>query len=452
MKESNPFTKNQEIELTIDGMTGEGNGVGHKDGIVFFVPGTVAGETVLAHIIKVEKRFCIAKVSKILVASENRAEPRCAVYSACGGCTMQHMTYEEQLRWKKQFVTDAMERIGGLKNIEVLPVIGMEDPWRYRNKGTFPFGSATGQTVFGFYANRSHRLVPLTDCPIQSQMVLKTVDAITEWANENDIPVYDETTGNGTLRACMVRVSCDGKIMAVVITKGKMQHAEELKKKVPFLDSLYHNRNDRDTNVVLGEQFTLLSGQPELNEMLLGTAYTVSPESFLQVNHEQTQKLYRTALAYLDPQPEETIVDLYCGIGSISLQIAKKANRVIGVEYVLKAIENAKKNAIANRIGNTEFICGASEEVLSLLLERGERMDAVVLDPPRKGCEQQVIDAIMRSTASRIVYVSCNPSTLARDCSLLCGNGFVIHKVQPVDMFPQTAHVETVVLMSRKDT
>ena len=449
MKGSNPYNKNQEIELVIDGMTDEGHGVGHKDGVAIFVPGTVVGETVLAHIIKVEKRYCIAKAISILVPSENRVVPRCPVYSACGGCTMQHMSYDEQLRRKRQIVADALERIGGLSGIEVLPVIGMDDPWRYRNKGSFPFGKTEKGTVFGFYANRSHRLVGLSDCPIQSEKILRAVKAVAEWANENRIPVYDEITGKGILRACMVRTSSDEKTMAVVVTKGSIPNVDQLLSKASFLDSIYHNRNDRNTNVLFGEQFRLLYGQPELKETLLGTDYMVSPESFLQVNHAQTQKLYQIALGYLNPKSDETIVDLYCGIGTISLQIAKHAKRVISVECVPKAIENARKNALMGGYDNTEFICGASEETVSNLLEKEGRIDAIVLDPPRKGCESQVIDAIVHSSIPRIIYISCNPSTLARDLKAFTAGAYFVSAVQPVDMFPQTAHVETVVLLSK---
>lgn len=449
MKNENPFIKNQDVELTIDGMTNEGQGVAHKDGVAFFVPETVVGETVLAHIIKVEKRYCVAKPLEIQMPSPERVKPRCEAYPLCGGCTLQHMSYEEQLKQKRQFVIDALERLGGLSDVAVEPVIGMENPWRYRNKGAFPFGTSDGTATFGFFAPRSHRLIPLFDCPIQSEQITKTARAVAAWANKNRISVYEETTGQGNLRACMVRVTSDKRIMAVVVTKGKLQQEEALKRQLSFVDSLYHNRNDKNTNVLLGDSFRLLLGEPTLNETQYGLSFAVSPQSFLQVNPVQTEQLYRTAIEYLAPNPTETIFDLYCGIGTISLQIAKRAGHVVGIECVPKAIEDAKKNAERNHLTNTDFVCDLSEHALPKLLKIGTRPDAIVLDPPRKGCEPQVIEAILQSTASRVVYVSCNPATLARDLKTLTAGGFVIQKVQPVDMFPHTAHVESVVLMSR---
>ncbi|MBR0082028.1 MAG: 23S rRNA (uracil(1939)-C(5))-methyltransferase RlmD [Clostridia bacterium] len=449
MKSENPFVKNQDVTLSIDGMTSEGQGVAHLDGVAFFVPETVPGETVVAHIIKVEKRFCIAKKTALLTPSPARETPRCEAYSVCGGCTMQHMTYAEQLLQKQGFVRDALERLGGFRGVEVLPALGMDEPWRYRNKGSFPFGTVDGAAAFGFYAPRSHRLIPLFDCPIQSERVMATARAIAAWANKNRIPVYDETTGRGTLRACMVRETTEGKRMAVVVTHGKLPHEAELVSALRSVDSLYHNRNDKDTNVLLGESFRLLSGTPTLTEEQDGLLFAVSPQSFLQVNPAQTRVLYRTALEFLQPQPNETVVDLYCGIGTISLQIAKRAGRVIGVECVPEAIEDAKANAVRNSVGNAEFLCELSENALPKLLEGGVRPDAIVLDPPRKGCEPAVLNAIAKSGAPRVVYVSCNPATLARDLKLLCDQGYALARVRPVDMFPQTHHVETAALMTR---
>ena len=448
MKEQNPFVKNQDVVVSIDGMTNEGQGVAHLDGVAFFVPETVVGETVEAHIIKIEKRYCIAKVKSILSASSERVTHACEAYPYCGGCTMQHMTYAEQLQQKRRFVADALERLGGLSGIEVQPTIGMENPWRYRNKGSFPFGSVDGQTAFGFYAPRSHRLVPLFDCPIQSEKITETARQIAAWANKYKISVYDEATGHGSLRACMVRTTTDGKVMAVIVTHGKLPHEKELIERLSHVDSLYHNRNDKDTNVLLGDTFRLLHGEPTLLETQNGLSFSVSPQSFLQVNPTQTERLYQTAIDYLDPKSNETIFDLYCGIGTISLQIARRAGHVVGVECVSEAIEDAKQNAIRNGLANVDFVCDLSEKALPKLLKIGTRPDAIVLDPPRKGCEPAVLDAILQSTANRIVYVSCNPATLARDLKILTAGGFAVQKVQPVDMFPQTAHVETVCLLT----
>ena len=449
MTETNPFQKNMCVELVIDGMTSEGQGVGHLNGIAFFVPETCVGERVSAHIIKVEKRFCIAKAVEILSPSPNRVIPRCSVYSLCGGCTMQHMTYEEQLRLKRQFVQDAFERIGGISNVSVQPVIGMDDPWRYRNKGTFPFGRERGNTVFGFYAARSHRLIPFTDCTIQNEEVIRVANAVAEWANEYGVSVYEEETGYGTLRACVSRATSDGRIMAIVVTHGKLPKEKELIEKLNFVDSLYHNRNDKKTNVVMGDSFRLLQGERSLIEPLNNVNYLVSPQSFLQVNPQQTAVLYQTALNLLSAKPNETVFDLYCGIGTISLQIAKEAKQVIGIECVPEAIKDAKENASGNKITNAEFICGLAEEVLPNLLGAGYKADAICLDPPRKGCDINAINSIINSKTKRIVYISCNPATLARDVKLLTDNGFTVEYVQPVDMFPNTFHVETVVLLQK---
>ena len=450
MKETNPFQKNQELTLTITGVTSEGQGVGRADGVAFFVPNAIPGETVRVHIIKVEKRYCIAKIVEIVEASEHRVTPKCEAYSLCGGCALMHMEYPEQLRVKTDIVKDALERLGGFSDVAVMPVIGMENPWRYRNKGSFPFGMADGAIAFGFYAERSHRLIPLYDCPIEDARITAIARTVQEWAKRNHVPVYDETTGKGTLRACMVRITSTGERMTVVVTKGKLPAMIPL---VQMLDveSLYHNQNDKDTNVILGEKFTLLKGASQLVETQGDLQFFVSPQSFLQVNPIQTRVLYNEALRLLDPKRTETVADVYCGIGTISLAIAKHCKRVIGIECVPEAIRDAKNNALLNGIQNAEFLCGLAENVLPKLIHDGKRLDAIVIDPPRKGCEPQVLDAIADSGVKRVVYVSCNPATLARDAKLLSEHGFTIEHVQPVDMFPHTQHVETVVLLSRKE-
>ena len=359
-----------------------------------------------------------------------------------------HMDYAEQLKAKTQIVRDALERLGGLTGIEVNETKGMADPWRYRNKGSFPIGRVDGAVCFGFYAERSHRLIPLFDCPIEDARITAIARTVTEWAIRNRIPVYDETTGKGVLRACMVRISTSGERMAVIVTKGKLPAQESLMHMLD-VESLYHNRNDRNTNVILDEQFTLLKGKPQITETQGDLRFFVSPQSFLQVNPAQTRVLYDEAIRLLDPKPNETIADVYCGIGTISLAIAKRAGRVIGIECVPEAIEDAKRNAAENGIINAEFLCGLAEDVLPKLVRDGMRPDAIVIDPPRKGCEESVLCAIADSEVSRVVYVSCNPATLARDAKILCGRGYSIGHVQPVDMFPHTQHIETVVKFTR---
>jgi 23S rRNA (uracil1939-C5)-methyltransferase len=325
--------------------------------------------------------------------------------------------------------------------VTVSDTIGMDDPWRYRNKGSFPFGFIDGTVAFGFYAERSHRLIPLFDCPIEDARVTAIARSVAEWANRNHIRVYDETTGNGVLRSCVVRVTSTGERMAVVVTNGELPAKESLVRMLN-VESLYHNRNDRHTNVIFGEQFTFLSGKEQIIEEQSGIRFLVSPQSFLQVNPAQTRVLYDTALRFLDPNPAETIADVYCGIGTISLAIARHAERVIGIECVPEAIEDARKNARQNGVKNAEFICGLAEDVLPSLVKNGMRPDAIVIDPPRKGCEEPVLSAIAESGVNRIVYVSCNPATLARDVKILSTFGFTVQAVQPVDMFPHTQHVE----------
>ena len=443
MKQQNPFCKNDEISVCISGVTSEGQGVGRCGDVAIFIPNTVSGETVRAHIIKVEKRYCIAKAISIESPSVHRVTPRCEAFAKCGGCALMHMDYEEQLRIKRQIVADALERLGGFSDVEVQPVLGMPDPWRYRNKGSFPFGTVDGTVAFGFYAERSHRLIPLFDCPIEDARITAIARTVTEWAKRNHVSVYDETTRKGTLRACMVRVTSNGERMAVIVTNGPLPEKESLIKMLD-VESLYHNRNDRDTNVIFGDRFTLLKGAEKLIEQQGDLSFAVSPQSFLQVNPQQTKVLYEAALRLLAPQVNETIADVYCGIGTISLAIAKHAKNVIGIECVPEAIEDAKRNAVRNRIENAQFLCGNAEDVLPKLLKDGLKPDAILIDPPRKGCEPQVLDAIAQSGVNRVVYVSCNPSTLARDLKLLCENDYRIEHVQPVDMFPHTHHVETV--------
>ena len=448
MKSDNPFRKNQELTIEITGVTSEGQGVGRAEGVAFFVPYALPGETVRVHIVKVEKRYCIAKLLSIDVESPHRVKPACEAFSLCGGCALMHMDYPEQLAVKQTIVRDALMRIGGFSDVSVEPTRGMSDPLRYRNKGSFPFGMSDGAVCFGFYAERSHRLIPLYDCPIEDARITAIARTVAEWAKRNHVPVYNETTGQGVLRACMARITSDGARMAVVVTKGPLPAKDALMRMLDA-ETIYHNRNDRDTNVILGDRYTLLKGEPQLIETQGDLRFGVSPQSFLQVNSEQTRVLYDEALRLLDPQPDETVADVYCGIGTISLAIAKRAKHVIGIECVKEAIEDANRNAERNGIGNASFVCGLAEEVLPKLVHDGQWIDAIVIDPPRKGCEPQVLDAIAGSGACRMVYVSCNPATLARDAKLLHERGFRIAHVQPVDMFPYTHHVESVVLITR---
>ena len=445
-----PIEKNEELELTIDSVTLEGAGVGRVDGFAVFVPGALTGERVRVHCIKVTSSYAIGKLMEIVEPSPHRIEPACPVYAKCGGCVFGHVTYEEELRIKERQVVDALTRLGGLQSVPIRPIIGMEEPERYRNKGAFPYGMTERGPAFGFYAPRSHRLVPVDDCMIEQAQVCKAIQAVKTWAERFHIPPYDETTGKGCLRHAVARVTTSGELMAVVVTKGELPHRKELIEALSFADSVYWNRNDKNTNVIFGDRFTLLAGKPILRETLCGLFFDVSPRSFLQVNPVQTQKLYGTVLDLLDPKAGETVADVYCGIGTISLLLARKAGKVVGIEVVPEAVENAKENAARNDIQNASFLCAPAEEALPKLVASGQSIDCLTVDPPRKGCDTQVIDAIIASGAKRMVYVSCNPATLARDIKLLVTGGFKVQAVQPVDMFPRCGHVETVVLMSMK--
>ena len=444
-----PIQKNEELELTIDSVTLEGSGVGRAGGFAVFVPGALTGERVRLRVIKVTSSYAVGKLLDIVEPSPHRTEPLCPVYAKCGGCAFGHVTYAEELGIKERQVAEALTRLGGLKDVPLRPIIGMDRPERYRNKGAFPYGMTDKGPAFGLYAPRSHRLVPVTDCLIEQESVCRAVNAVKTWADRYHIRPYDERTGKGCLRHAVARVTTSGEIMAVVVTRGDLPHKKELVDTLSFTDSVYWNRNDKNTNVIFGDRFTLLSGKPTLREPLCGLGFEVSPRSFLQVNHIQTQKLYGAALDLLAPQPDETVADVYCGIGTISLLLAQRAGQVVGIEVVPEAVENARENAARNGIQNASFLCAPAEEALPRLVADGQAIDCLTVDPPRKGCDPQVIDAILASGTRRMVYVSCNPATLARDLRLLTAGGFTVQTVQPVDMFPRCGHVELVVLITR---
>ena len=450
---SAPIKKNDDITLEITGMSSEGAGIGRYEGFAVFVPFAIKGETVSAHVIKVTDSYAAAKLNEVIVPSENRVVPSCASFGKCGGCVLQHMSMPSQLEFKRQLVVDALERIGGFSGVEVRPVIGMSEPERYRNKGSFPFASVDGKPIWGMYAARSHRLIETDDCMIENSLAVHAAEAVRKWAESNRIPVYDEKSGKGVLRHVAIRSLTDGAAVCVVTT-GKLPNekdlVERLRTAVPAVRSIVHNVNSRNTNVILGSEFRLIWGEESVRQTICGLDFSVSAESFLQVNIKQTEKLYDLAVSGLGLTKDMTAADIFCGIGTITLLLAQKARNAVGIEYVPKAIEDAKNNAVRNGIDNVEFYAGAAEDVLPRLISDGRRFDAITLDPPRKGADPAVLQAIAASGAERIAYVSCSPATLARDLKLLCGYGYKIDSVHPVDMFPHTAHVETVVLLSQQ--
>ena len=445
--------KNDEITVEIEKFGGE-MGIAHLDGMTLFVQNALPDEQVLARAQKVEKNCAFLKTLRVLRPSEDRQTPPCPYYEKCGGCVCQHMTYSLSLEMKRERVRDALTRIGGI-SVDVPPLLGMDDPWRYRNKTALPVSGMRGSPVIGFYAPRSHRVVPVDGCLIAKEESDEVLRAVRLWMAKFMVEPYDEVTRRGLIRHVMSRVSREGKVMAVIVAaKDALPHEQELKAllraAVPGLVCLYLNINKRGDNVILGPENRLLFGQERLEDALCGLRYALSPLSFFQVNPVQTEKLYQTALDFADLQGHETVADLYCGAGTISLLLAKKAQSVIGIEIVPQAIRDAEENARRNGIQNAEFHAAAAEELLPKLVEKGLRPDVIVLDPPRKGCEEKVLAAIAQCAPEKVVYVSCDPATLARDAKYLCAHGYAAQKCQSVDMFCQTGHVETVILLSQQ--
>lgn len=450
------LAKNQCFEMTCDAFGQDAQGVCRHEGMAVFVPGLLPGERALVRIVKPEKRYAFGRVEKLLEKSPSRAEPFCPIYKRCGGCVCQHMTYEASLAFKRQQVQDLLQRVGGL-SIEVPPVWGMAHPFGYRNKGAYPVAQTDGAPACGFFAPRSHDLVPLPEggCAIQGENSAKATQAVLSWMRENNVPAYDEQTGRGLVRHIMTRSTTSGELMVVVVTRADIPKAsrliELLRAVVPGLCNVCLSVNSRRTNVILGTDIRVLWGKAAMEDTLCGLRFSVSPLSFFQVNPRQTERLYGLALEYAGLTGAETVVDAYCGAGTISLLLAQKAKKVIGIEIVPEAIQNANENAARNGIANAEFHVGATEELLPKLVENGLRPDVIVLDPPRKGCDPAVLQAIIAAAPKRVVYVSCGAPTLARDAKLLAEGGYTAEKVQCVDMFCWTGAVETVMSLVQQN-
>ena len=450
------LAKNQCFEMTCDAFGQDAQGVCRHEGMAVFVPGLLPGERALVRIVKPEKRYAFGRVEKLLEKSPSRAEPFCPIYKRCGGCVCQHMTYEASLAFKRQQVQDLLQRVGGL-SIEVPPVWGMAHPFGYRNKGASPVAQTDGAPACGFFAPRSHDLVPLPEggCAIQGEDSAKATQAVLSWMRENNVPAYDEQTGRGLVRHIMTRSTTSGELMVVVVTRADIPKAsrliELLRAAVPGLCSVCLSVNSRRTNVILGTDIRVLWGKAAMEDTLCGLRFSVSPLSFFQVNPRQTERLYGLALEYAGLTGVETVVDAYCGAGTISLLLAQKAKKVIGIEIVPEAIQNANENAARNGIANAEFHVGATEELLPKLVANGLRPDVIVLDPPRKGCDPAVLQAIIAAAPKRVVYVSCGAPTLARDARLLAEGGYAAEKVQCVDMFCWTGVVETVMSLVQQN-
>ena len=454
------------VEITDIGVSGEG--IGHVDGYTLFIKDAVIGDVVEAKVMKAKKNYGYARLMKVITPSEYRVEPKCVFARRCGGCQIQEMSYDRQLVFKDQKIRGNLERIGGFTKDQIdtvmQPVVGMEHPFGYRNKAQFPFGTdKEGNPITGFYAGRTHDIIANTDCALGVEQNKEILEIILQYMRENKIKSYDEKTGKGLIRHALIRYGFKTKeIMVCLVVNGKrLPKAERLIEKliqIEGMTSITISPNTRRDNVIMGDSYEILWGQGYITDYIGNVKYQISPLSFYQVNPVQTEKLYGLALEYADLKGDETVWDLYCGIGTISLFLAQKAKQVYGVEIVPQAIDDAKENAKINAIDNAEFFVGKAEEVLPEYYAEYERehngetahADVIVVDPPRKGCDETLLETIVKMQPEKVVYVSCDSATLARDLKYLCANGYEIKMCRGVDQFPQSVHVETVVLLSHK--
>lgn len=484
------YQKNQTVIVKIEDIGETGEGIGRVDGYTLFVKDAVIGDTVEARLLKVKKNYAFARMEKIIIPSSYRVEPKCPYHRQCGGCQIQTLEYEEQLQFKQRKVQNHLIRIGGFseEQIETVmePIVGMEDRdtvdndsckqgrgFGYRNKSQFPVGTdKDGNLITGFYAGRTHCIIANDNCFLGSIVNQPILQTILSFMKEEKITAYDETTEKGLVRHILIRVGRTSKeVMVCLVINGKQLGDGAKEKKLVARLGECQNRaefepykikhislckNTENTNVIMGEEIRLLYGQSYIRDSIHGLEFHVSPLSFYQINPAQVEKLYATALEFAELKGTETVWDLYCGIGTISLCLAKNAAQVYGVEIIPQAIQDAKENALRNQISNTEFYVGKAEEVLPDYFEKEQaagripHADIIVVDPPRKGCEQVCLETMLRMQPEKIVYVSCDSATLARDLKILCEGGYEIRRVRAVDMFGMTVHVETVVLMTRK--
>lgn len=511
-----PVAKNDVVTLEMVGMNHDGEGVGRVEGYTLFVQAALPGEVIQAKVLKTKKQYGYAKLLKIVEPSPQRVPAPCAIYDQCGGCQLQHLSYEGQLAWKRQHVVDALERIGKLhvageqkdsglrdattdgehaestmstagkvdgsslagsdhsrfnsgdlpratadsssEGIRVLPTLGMDEPWRYRNKGQVPIGAADGGLVGGFYARGSHRIVDMETCLIQNEDNDAAVAVVKQLGSELGISAYNEETGRGLLRHVVVKKAFrTGEMMLVLVTNGRdIPHLDawigSIRDRLPDVVSICQNINTKRTNVIFGDETLVLWGRDVIYDYIGDVQFAISARSFYQVNPVQTEVLYRKTVEYAGLTGKETVIDAYCGIGTISLFLAQHAEQVYGVEIVKEAIEDARVNAELNGMKHVKFEVGASEDVIPRWKEQGIEADVIVVDPPRKGCDPRLLETILEMKPERVVYISCNPATLARDLRVLEDGGYTTVEVTPVDMFPHTTHVETCCLLSKTKT
>ncbi len=439
--------------VDISGYSSEGAGIARIDGMAVFVPLAMRGEKCEIKILKVLKSFAYAKLVRVIEASPERVESKCAYFPKCGGCDLWHMSYSEELRFKEERVRDAIERISGL-NIPINPIIGADGTERYRNKAQFPVGEKDGKVVSGFFRPHSHDIVASEECIIQSKAADSIRRGVMKWQDECGIPPYDEETGRGIVRHIYVRTGKGGAMLCLVVSR-RPKHADKLseyvKREYPDISGISININNEKTNVILGSKYETVDGEMCMTDEMSGLSFRISPAAFYQVNRDQAERLYALAVDYIVKSGAETALDLYCGIGTITLCMAKKLRHVTGVETVPQAISDAKVNAELNGIKNADFICADAGKAMNLSELSGKKPDAILVDPPRKGLAPEVIGWIKELAPKTVVYVSCDPATLARDLKLLCENGeYKALSATPVDMFPRTKHCEVVCAIQRQ--
>ena len=446
--------KNDILTLEVTALSSEGAGIARHDGMVVFVPFSAVGDIAECRILKVQKSYAYAKIEHLLKPSEHRIEPDCTVFGRCGGCLLRHITYAEELRAKEQFVRDAFMRIGGL-DIPVEPIISTGVTERYRNKAQLPVAEIDGRAACGFYSQRSHRVIPCDDCKLEPEIFSEISREIIAYQQKNALSCYDESSGKGLLRHIYLRRGHhSGEVMVCLVVTQKTDSydalADILKERFPQIVTVLLNVNPEKTNVILGKRDAPILGDGKIRDSICGVEVEISAHSFYQVNTAAAELVYRKAAEYALLTGGETLLDLYCGAGTVGLSMANGAGRLIGVEVIPEAIENARENARRNEVNNAEFIVGDSGDIAKRLAEKGERPDVITVDPPRKGCDQKTLDAIVTMSPERVVMISCNPATAARDVKYLCERGYRAVKACPADMFPRTGHVETIVLLQRE--
>ncbi|MCH5206969.1 MAG: 23S rRNA (uracil(1939)-C(5))-methyltransferase RlmD [Oscillospiraceae bacterium] len=446
--------KNDILSLTITALTNEGSGVGRFEGMAVFVPFTAVGDVISCRIVKALKSYAYGRVEELLTPSPDRIENDCPAFGKCGGCVFRHINYGAELSAKENIVRDAFQRLGGLSP-EFLPICGSGETEAYRNKLQMPLAkNESGQIVSGFFSERSHRVIPIEECKLQPKIFSEIVEFIKSRLQAHKISVYDEQTGNGVMRHIFLRKGhCSGDICAVFVAKRKVPEfnklARELAEKFPEITGVVLNINPEKTNVILGEKEITLYGRSEISDKMCGVSVEISPKSFYQVNTPAAENLYRQAAEFAQPEGK-TVLDLYCGAGTIGLSMAGEAAKIIGAEIVPEAVLNAERNAQNSGFSNAEFICADAGKAASMLFERGLSPDVILLDPPRKGCGEETLSACVKMAPERIVMISCNPATAARDCKFLSENGYQVETVRAFDLFPRTKHVECVVLLTKK--